>query len=297
MAALVTPWTEALLVLFLLAAGMALGAMVALALGHLLGEVWRAPLQPSLSAMARAAPLLVPLALPLLLTLTPSHGRYDPVLYVSRGLALLVLWAWLGRVVSRPHLRGRTAGAALLVLVLTGAFAMQEWTISRDPGWTGNLQGLTLLVGQVAAALALATLLALRHAMPDEEARTGLERALLSLCMAVLWLSFVQYIVVYAANLPDEAAWYLRRSVGGWGWVKVGIALPALLLAIGLALVPEWRPWRLVSVSLLILAHYVAQLLWVLRPDGAMPIAVAVLAPALLMIGVVLARRRVARPA
>lgn len=310
----VAPWAEAWLPAFLLAAGLTLGALVTLALGHLLGEAWLAPLRPPLAAMARAAPVLLILALPLLLAApalypwaaTPLPGAtdwYAPEVFRLRSLALLLLWAGLGWLLARPRVRGRTAGGALLLLMLTGALAMEDWALSRDHAWTGSLQGLALVVEQAGAAMALATLLALRHgfpgAMPDEDARTGLERALLTVAMATLWLWFVQYIVVYAANLPHEAAWYLRRAAGLWGWVKAGIALPALLAAIGLALVPQWRRWRLVAVCALLLVQHLAHLTWVVRPDAALagnatPVLADALVPGLMALAVLLAWRRAA---
>lgn len=310
-APLIAPWAEAWLPAFLLAAGLTAGALVVLALGHLLGEAWLAPLRPPLAAMARAAPLLLALALPLLLAVpllypwaaTPDPGGwYQPTPFRLRSLAVLLLWAGLGRLLARRRVPGWAAGGALLLLVLTGALAMEEWALSRDQGWTGSLQGLALLVEQAGAAMALATLLALRHGMPDEEARTGLERALLSFGLATLWMWFVQYIVVYAANLPQEAAWYLRRSAGLWGWVKLGLALPALLAAIGLALVPQWRRWRLAAVSALLLVQHLAHLAWVVRPDaalsgGATPALADALVPGLMALALALAWRRAARAA
>lgn len=307
----IAPWAEAWLPAFLLATGLTLGALVALALGHLLGEAWMAPLRPPLAAMARAAPVLLLLALPLLLAApalypwaaTPMPGTagwYAPDAFRLRSLALLLLWAGLGRLLARPRIRGRTAGGALLLLVLTGALAMEDWALSRDHAWTGSLQGLALVVEQAGAAMALATLLALRRETPDEDARTGLERALLTFAMATLWLWFVQYIVVYAANLPQEAAWYLRRSEGLWGWVKAGIAVPALLAAIGLALVPQWRRWRLAAVCALLLVQHLAHLAWVVRPDAALagnatPVLADALVPGLMVLAVALAWRRTAR--
>lgn len=314
MAGLVTPWAEAWLPAFLLATGLTAGALVALAIGHLLGEAWLAPLRPPLAAMARAAPVLLPLALPLLLA-TPAlypwaaapdaGGWYRVHAFLLRSLAVLLLWIGLGRLLARPRLRGRAAGAALLAMVLTGALAMEDWALSRDQGWTGSLQGLALLVEQAGAAIALAALLALRLGpagdLSAEAARTGLERALLSFALATLWLWFVQYIVVYAANLPQEAAWYLRRAAGAWVWVKLGLALPALLAAIGLALVPQWRPWRLVAVSALLLVQHLAHLAWVVRPDaalaqGAPPALADALLPGLILLALALAWRRAARP-
>jgi hypothetical protein len=279
MAGLLLPLAEAWLPAFLLAAGLTLGAMVALALGHLLAEAWLAPLRPPLAAMARAAPLLLPLALPLLSAMSALYpwasgaepgGWYRPWPFALRSLAGLLLWVGLGWVLSRSEPRRRTAAAALVLLVLSGALLMEDWALSRDQAWTGSLQGLALVMGQVSAAVAVATLLALRRGLPDKAARMGLERALLTLGMMTLWLWFVQYVVVYAANLPPEAAWYLRRAQGPWAWLKLGIALPALMGAIGLALVPQWARWRLVAVCLLMLAQHVAHLAWLVRPDAAL---------------------------
>ncbi|MBX9753083.1 MAG: hypothetical protein K5Q68_26085 [Roseococcus sp.] len=283
MAGLILPLAEAWLPAFLLAAGLTLGALVALALGHLLAEAWLQPLRPPLAAMARAAPVLLLLALPLLLAMPAlypwaaapeprdwSLGWYQPLPFGLRSLAGLLLWSGLGWVLARPEPRRRTAGAALILLVLSGALLMEDWALSRDQCWTGSLQGLALVIEQIGAAIALAALLALRQGMPEDAARMGLERALLTLGMMTLWLWFVQYVVVYAANLPQEAAWYLRRADGLWGWVKLAVALPALLGAIGLALVPQWARWRLVAVCLLLLVQHVAHLAWVVRPDAAL---------------------------
>lgn len=274
---------EAWLPAFILAVGLTLGAMVALALGHLLNEAWLQPLHAPLAAIARGAPVLLPLALPLLLATTvlfpwaatPEAGWYHPLVFLGRSLALLLLWAALGRLLARDRVPARIAGGALLLLVLTGALAMEDWALSRDRSWTASLQGLALLVEQIGVALALATLLALRRGLAAGgeaalAARSGLERALLGFGLATLWLWFVQFIVVYAANLPDEAAWYLRRSEGGWGWLKAGIALPGLLAAIALALVPQWRDWRLAAVCALLVAQHLAHLAWVVRPDAAL---------------------------
>ena len=293
MADLVAVWAQALLPAFLLAAGLTLGAMIALALGHLLGEAWMETLHPALAVMARRAPILVPLAVPLLLATAysrpapPVGAWFDPGLVAMRCLAMLLLWIVFGRVLARRRLQDRVAGGALILLVTTGAVAMQDWALSRDAGGAGSLQAIALTVELTGAAMALATITAIRGGMPGEEARTGLERALLCFAMASLWFRFVQYIVAYAADLPPEAAWYLRRSDGIWRWMEGVIALPMLLAAIALALVPQWRRWRLVAVGLLLLAQCVVHLAWVVGPDAAPPAAATPALAQFLMPGIV----------
>jgi hypothetical protein len=304
-------WAEAWLPGFLLVAGLTLGAMITLALGRLLREAWLETLLPSLNVMARAAPALPPLGVPLLLAgpelypwmAAPRSGWFDPLFVALRAVVALALWIVLGRLLAAGQGGRRLAGGALLLLVLTGAMAMQDWGLSRDVDGAGSLQALAMIVEQAGAAMALATIIALRGGgMPGEEARTGLERALLSVAMASLWLRFVQYIVAYAADLPPEAAWYLRRSHGVWWWLEAGVALPALLAAIALGIVPQWPRWRLAAVSLLFLAQHVTHLAWVVGPDAALsgrplPMAAAFLAPGLMALLLLLAWAAMPRPA
>ncbi|MCW2607103.1 MAG: pknB [Frankiales bacterium] len=115
----VAPWAEAWLPAFLLAAGLTLGALVTLALGHLLGEAWLAPLRPSLVAMARAAPVLLRLALPLLLVV----------------LVALVAKAFLsggGRSTEVPEVRAGSSAVEVASL-LEDAGLDSAWRSEEDP--------------------------------------------------------------------------------------------------------------------------------------------------------------------
>lgn len=276
---------EAWLLLFLLAAGLAAGAIAALAMGHLLGDAWLRAVRPGLEAAARAAPLLLPLSLPVLLLMgrlyhwvasppvDPVHAAwFAPAFFAARVLGALALWTALGRWLlagDRGALHPRRAGVVLLLLLPTAGVAAQDLALSRDLSWFGSLQGFALMVGAAAAALAGAAFMALlRRGLPHPENLDGLERALLTLGMAVLWLWFVQFVVAWAGNLPEEAAWYGRRGEGIWFWVKFGLALPALLAAIALSLAPRWRAWRLGAVCALLFAHHAAQVAWVVVPDS-----------------------------
>ncbi|HYF07720.1 MAG TPA: hypothetical protein VD970_08865 [Acetobacteraceae bacterium] len=275
---------EAWLILFLLATGLLLGAVIALAMGRLLAESWLDAAEGPLAAAARALPVLLLLGLPLLLLAPwlypwaaaeiPEGARrqwYRPELVALRSAAALLLWAALGRLLTRAGAGRRSGGTALLLLVPTAALALEDWVLSRDPAWTGSLQGLALAVEQAAAALSLATLIVLRAGrLRDAAQRTGLERALLSLALAVLWLWFMQFVVAYSADLPAEAGWYARRAEGGWAVAKAFVAVPALLGAIALAIVPQWRDWRFRAVAALLILAHLAHLAWVVRPDAAL---------------------------
>lgn len=271
---------EAWLTGFVLWAHIAVGAVGVLALGHLLREDWLAPVRLPLEAAARSLPLLALMALPVLLVPehlypwatdpalpsdSPRAALLQPWFFRLRGVACLLVWALLGWRLARPGPHPRLSVLALVLLLPTTTLAGFDWVLSRDPTWYASLQGFSMWVAGLAAALAAAILAARTH--PDSEGLPGLERALLTLALAVLWLWFTQFIVVWMADLPEEAAWYLRR-LDEWRWLQLGVALPAVLLAIALAAPPDHGRWRMVAVCWLLLVQFAANLWWVVRPDA-----------------------------
>jgi hypothetical protein len=278
---------EAWLTAFLTLAGLSVGALGALAVGHLLREDWLDPVRAPLEAGARTLPLAAFAVLPVLAGLdalypwagpappsmpAPRDAWLSPWPFRLRLVAVLALWcglAWLLTRPSRPD--NRFAALALALLVPSVTLTAQDLSLSRDPTWWGSLQGITVVVEGITAALAAAALATLlRGRMPDGETGAGeaLERALLALGLAAIWLWFTQFIVVWMADLPEEAGWYLRRMEGGWDWLKLGVAVPALLLALVLAAPPRHRAWRMGAVCILLLVSHLAHLWWVVRPDA-----------------------------
>lgn len=281
---------EAWLPAFLLWIGLAVGALGVLMMGHLLGEAWADEMRPVLAAAARSLPVLAPLAVPVLLGLdrlypwavagaaadlpAPRAAWFDPGFVRLRAMVYLALWAGVALVVTRPAGRGRLPSAiGLILLVPSASLAAQDWILSRDPAWFGGVFGLTVLAGQMVAALAAAVLVTLRGGLAplDREAMRGLERGLVSLALALLWLWFMGFITVWMANIPAEAGWYVRRLDGGWGLLKLGLVLPALVAAIAVGAIPRQSPRRMEVVCALLLVQHPAEMLWLVRPDAPGP--------------------------
>jgi hypothetical protein len=287
------PWAppvllESWLVGFLFWAGLSAGALGVLAIGHLLREDWLRPVRAPLEAAARCLPLVALMALPVLAGLEvlypwaapgggpalpgPRAAWFSPWPFRLRAGLVLALWVGLAWVLARPGRADKRLAALVLALLLPSVtIAAQDWSLSRDATWFGGLQGFAIWMEGMAAALAAAALAALgRGEMPAEARGTGeaLERALLALGLAVIWLWFIQFIVVWMADLPAEAGWYLRRVEGARGLLGLGIAVPALLLALVLAAPPRHRPWRMAAVCVLLLLAHLAHLWWVVRPDA-----------------------------
>ena len=86
----------------------------------------------------------------------------------------------------------------------------------------------------------------------------------------VLWayLSFSQFLIIWAGNLPEEIPWYVSRLRGGWGWVALTLvafhfAVPFLLLLMrGI----KRREDRLFRVCLLMIAVRLIDVYWITVP-------------------------------
>ena len=112
--------------------------------------------------------------------------------------------------------------------------------MNRD--WFSTMYGAMFLVGQVleAFALVIALVIVLSQWAPIKQYVTPQhfhDLGNLLLAFMVLWayLSFSQFLIIWAGNLPDEVPWYVRRLGQGWGWVAVLLVvfhfcLPFLLL-------------------------------------------------------------------
>lgn len=277
---------EAWLLPFQLATGLVVGALGSLVIGHLLREDWLAPLRPALEAGARTAPLVALLALPLLiapervylwaadpaLVEGPRAAWFAPSVFRLRTALLLGALIAAAALLCRRGAGRREAGFALALLLPAAIVLAQDLVLSRDLDWFGSLQGTALLLEQVAAALSLAILLVLLHGGRAAHADLrGAERALLALAMLAMWLWFAQFVVVWMADLPPEADWYLRRG-GGWAWLKLAL-VAALGGAILLAIPPRAGPRRLGLVAALLVLQHLGHVVWLLRPDapGATP--------------------------
>src|SRR5690606_4413052 len=77
-----------------------------------------------------------------------------------------------------------------------------------------------------------------------------------------------QLLLIWIANRPDEVAWYLDRTEGGWAWVAVilgvlhlGLPLMALL---SYRLKRQRRPLAIVA-GVVLLAH-VVDVHWIVVP-------------------------------
>jgi hypothetical protein len=138
--------------------------------------------------------------------------------------------------------------------------------MSRTPEWWSSLFGLVFAISQLLPALAGAVLLTLLKASPLERKHLrSLERALITLALLILWLWFVQFLIIWMTNLPGEIGWYIARYEA-WGWWMPGLVLAAMIAGTLALLPPIVGGLLLRAGTALLLIQHGAHMLWLVNP-------------------------------
>lgn len=267
--------------------GLALGAHALLAVHALTGGRWLAPLFPVLAPATATLPVFALLALPLLLQAglvwpwveAPGAARHPDVarLYLNlpgfllRGAVALAGWSLFGLFLTGAGGRRPAVGAPALVFhaVAVTVFGL-DWVLSLDPHSRSTAFGMWLGMVQVLAALAWCALLEPEPA--GEKGKVGdLAQLLLAAALGAAYLGYAQYLVAWYGNLPEKAAWYLRREALPWLLLEAAsLGLSALLPLLALLPAAARRSPRLLSwVGGSVLLGVWLHMLWLLgQPFG-----------------------------
>jgi hypothetical protein len=90
------------------------------------------------------------------------------------------------------------------------------------------------------------------------------------LAFVMLWayLSFSQYLIIWAGNLPEETPWYIHRA--GHGWSAIAIVLIIFHFALPFVLLLSRKTKRvaatLVKIAAFVLVMRLVDLFWQIAP-------------------------------
>jgi hypothetical protein len=286
--------------------GLALGSLALVMIYHLTGGAWGLLVRRIVEAQMKTLPLMVLLFLPIALGLgyvypwanagtaaaeahkTVREIYLDPRFFYWRAVGYFAVWLVLTHLLSRWSRRQdeegevriawkcyKLSGPGLVVFGVLLHFAAVDWIMSLDPKFTSTIFGPLVFSGQALASLAVAVFVFGQVMDRAEIARldsTGARNDLGSLLftLLVLWgyMVWFQFMLVWIADMPKGAGWYVARSAGGWSWMAwfllvFHFAVPFLLL---LMRAVKRTPVLLSGVALLIAATQLVFLYYQIMP-------------------------------
>ncbi len=283
---------------------LSVGAVGGLLLHHLLKSFWGRPIAPFMEASALALPLLAGLFVPVLFGLQelypwarPEVVAEDPILqhkavylnpgffalrfalYFALWIGITVLLVRLGRAhePSRVQRRTELSAAGMVLFVFSASFAAVDLLMSLEPHFFSASFGAIFVEGHVLTALAAAVVGAVLLApklpgLKQQLTPTNLQNLTnLLLVFLTVWayLAFAQYLIIWGANLPAEAIYFVERSQGPWRGVSLALmglqfALPFLLL---LTNPPKRTPWILGAVAAWLVLMRLVDVAWTVVPS------------------------------
>lgn len=208
--------------------------------------------------------------------------------WVLRAVAYFVVFVGVGQILYRWSTRQDEEGGVVLTarmrrlgagslpfMGIAITFAGFDWIMSLDPFWGSTIFGAYYFAGSFLGTMALLAVFAAWMQGPSEfggmmtkEHFHNVGKFLLAFTIFWTYIAFSQFLLLWIANIPEEAAWYVVRMKGAWTWVAVVLlvcqfAIPFCVL---LSRDLKYRPKLLAAVAVwILLCHYI-DIYWLVMP-------------------------------
>ena len=227
------------------------------------GGAWGVVVRRILGAASRTLPLLTLLFIPIAFgvhSLYPwadeARVAADPILqwkrpylnvpfFLARAAMYFAVWNGIAFFLNRwsveqdatgdpliPRKMQMLSAAGLLAYGLTITFAAFDWLMSLEPHWFSTIYGVLIMGGQALSAMAFAIVvlswLSRREplsALISPNHFHDLGNLMLGFTMLWTYFGFSQYLIIWAANLPEETEWYIHRTGHGWQFIALALVV------------------------------------------------------------------------
>jgi hypothetical protein len=147
--------------------------------------------------------------------------------------------------------------------------------MSLEPDWYSTIYGWMYTVGQVLLTfsflVAVLVLLSKREPFASFLTRQhyhDIGNLMLAFTMLWAYMSFAQFLIIWAENLPDEIPWYVRRFSGGWGYI--GWTISIFMFCVPFFILLQTRikrnPRALRTLAIWIILMRVLDVFWIVAP-------------------------------
>ncbi len=301
-----TQFMRAYLLAYVFWTGGALGCLALLMIHHVTGGAWGVAIRRLLESGARTLPWMALLFIPIAIApghlyewAQPEHVAHDPLLqhkalylnvpfFIGRAVFYFICWTLIMRALVRWSLLQDDTNdpkpterlelisrGGLLLMGLTMTFASFDWMMSLEPHWFSTIYGVMFMGGCALTAFAVVIpMAALIGTQPpvrgliERDQFQDLGKLLLAFVMLWAYFNLSQFLIIWAANLPEEITWYLARTRGVGKWIAIAIVLFHFALPFVLLLSRDLKRSArgLAAVALLVLLVRFLDVFWLVVP-------------------------------
>ncbi|HKO15179.1 MAG TPA: hypothetical protein VJU87_03015 [Gemmatimonadaceae bacterium] len=298
---------QAYLVAYVTCVTVVLGALAMVMMAHVTAAAWFVVLRRRAEDIVATLPVLAVLFIPVAVAVHQLYPWANPAdlaatvatnvrlkqaylnvpFFIVRAVIYWCCWIALGATLRRASFRQdtrphpalvrrmyRTSAGGLVLLAFTMSFAAFDWMMSLEPTWYSTVYGVYVFAGGVLAALGLIAISASRAeragAIPWANADRFHALGKLELTFVLMWayMGFVQFLIIWIADIPTEAAWYATREHAGWGAMALVLMIGNFALPFVLLLLRAVKRSILAMTALgwwLLVMHYV-DMYWLTLP-------------------------------
>lgn len=170
------------------------------------------------------------------LTHSQKQSYLNPTFFIGRSILYFFFWILWSLLLQKSSNNIRTqrvlSATGLILFVFFTSFAMIDWVMSLEPDWYSSIFGLIRNVSECLGAAAFCILMAMLlegteglKALYGNSLQRDLGNILLTFVLLWAYLSFMQFLIVWSGNLPEEVQWYAHRTRGAWGLLALLILL------------------------------------------------------------------------
>ncbi|NJL54307.1 hypothetical protein HC928_03345 [bacterium] len=222
-----------------------------------------------------------------------AHYSYNtPFLFVLRAVFYFTVWIGLAygltswsyasddenltperrkTLAQRSHLFS-VIGTILFFVTVTGAAF--DWSMSIDDDWFSSIYG-WLTISRAGLSVAAFVVIAAAFYWAKEPLKSVLDgrsfadlsAILFAALLSWMYLSFMQYLVIWSGNVSSKAVWFVQRTEGAWEGFAIFLVVIHMALLI-LLMVPNLKRIRgvLVGFALVLFVMRLFDLYWVIQP-------------------------------
>jgi len=177
----------------------------------------------------------------------------------------------------------RVAAPGMILYAFTQTFAIIDWVMALEPHWYSTMFGVYFFAGGFLAFFASLNLclyliqrkgIATKAISQEHFHDTG--KFMFAFTVFWAYIGFIQYMLIWYGNIPEESGWFLIRQTGAWIGVSAFLIVGHFVAPffLGMSRFPKRRPALLAMLAAYILFMHFVDLYWLVAPQKS-PLGIA----------------------